>query len=188
MSASRVLPQILSFAGMLLVATGCNTPAPPAAATPVERGRYLVNAGACNDCHTPKIFTAAGPVEDTTRLLSGHPAAEAVPAVPTGVLSQGRWGALASSGFTAWAGPWGVSYAANLTPDATGLAGWTPEMFIQTIRDGKHAGVGRPLLPPMPWPMYRRLSDEDLGAIFAYLQTLPKIENRVPAPTPPGTL
>ena len=52
---------------------------------------------------------------------------------------------------TAWAGPWGVSYAANLTPDKrTGIGAWTADQFIKTMRTGKHLGVGRPVLPPMP--------------------------------------
>ncbi|HWA57256.1 MAG TPA: hypothetical protein VG692_08385, partial [Gemmatimonadales bacterium] len=60
------------------------------------------------------------------------------------------------------------------------------EMFVQTIRQGRHAGVGRALLPPMPWENYRQMSDDDLRAIFAYLQTIPAIDNKVPAPKPPA--
>ena len=44
---------------------------------------------------------------------------------------------------------------------------------------------GRQILPPMPWPVYGQMTDEDLGAIFAYLQTVPAISNRVPEPVPP---
>ena len=52
---------------------------------------------------------------------------------------------------TAFAGPWGVSFTANLTPDKeTGLGKWTEEMFIATMRTGRHQGKGRPMLPPMP--------------------------------------
>jgi hypothetical protein len=87
--------------------------------------------------------------------------------------------------FTAWAGPWGISFTANLTPDSTGLGNWTPEMFIAAIRTGKHAGVGRPILPPMPWPQYRNFTDEDLRAIFAYLHSLKPVHNVVPQPVPP---
>jgi mono/diheme cytochrome c family protein len=153
--------------------------------TQVERGAYLVNQGHCNDCHTPKIFTAEGPVLDTTRLLSGAPADIAVPAIPPGAIGPTAWGALASNDFTAWAGPWGVSFASNITPDTTGLLGWTPEVFIASMRTGKHAGVGRQILPPMPWELTGRLTDEDLHALLAYLQSLPPVENRVPAPIPP---
>ena len=87
---------------------------------------------------------------------------------------------------TAFAGPWGTSFTANLTPDdETGLGKWTAETFIATLRTGRHEGKGRPLLPPMPWPMIRTLTDEDLRAVFAYLQSLPPIRNRVPAPVDP---
>jgi len=154
----------------------------------VARGQYLVTIGACHDCHTPKIMTAAGPVLDSTRLLSGHPAQRATPAFPAGVIAPDRWGAVTNNDLTAWAGPWGVSYTANLTPDRTGLAGWTSDVFIKTIRSGKHAGVGRALLPPMPWPMYAHMTDDDLRAVFAYLQSLPPVSNLVPAPVPPTAL
>ena len=84
---------------------------------------------------------------------------------------------------TAWSGPWGVSYTANLTPDPeTGLGKWTERNFIDTIRSGRRLGRGRPLLPPMPWPVYRNLNDQDLSAIFAFLQTIPAITNKVPNP------
>jgi hypothetical protein len=150
----------------------------------VERGRYLTVVGACHDCHTPKVMTPAGPVPDTTRMLSGHPSELAVGDAPAQL--PATWMASTNGDLTAWAGPWGVSFTANLTPSQYGLLGWTPEMFIQTIREGKHAGVGRALLPPMPWANYAQMKDEDLRAIFAYLQSLPPIENRVPAPRPPA--
>ena len=84
------------------------------------------------------------------------------------------------------AGPWGVSYTANLTPDPdTGLGRWSAQDFVRTMRSGRHLGSGRPLLPPMP-AAYGQMSDEDLQAMFAYLQTLPPVRNRVPAPLPPA--
>ena len=101
---------------------------------------------------------------------------------------------MANNDLTAWAGPWGVSYAANLTPDVSGLGSWTPEMFIRTMRTGRHLGVGRSILPAMPWMKIRfLLTDEDLRAMFAYLQSLPAVPNLVPAAVPasgdpaPGT-
>ncbi|HEY7481330.1 MAG TPA: c-type cytochrome [Gemmatimonadales bacterium] len=156
------------------------------AASP-ERGRYLVTLGGCNDCHTPKLLRPTGPVPDSSRFLSGHPADSKIPPVPTGVLSPEGWGALVSPGLTAWAGPWGVSFTANLTPDATGLASWTAEQFIQTMRTGKHLGTGRQILPPMPWYDIGQLTDEDLRAVFAYLRTVKPVQNAVPAPLPPAT-
>jgi hypothetical protein len=94
--------------------------------------------------------------------------------------------AAVSHTFTAWSGPWGVSFTANLTPDPeTGLGMWTAETFVQAIRTGKHEGVGRPILPPMPYPMIGQATDADLRAIFAYLQSIPPIRNRVPQPIDP---
>jgi mono/diheme cytochrome c family protein len=157
-------------------------------ASQIKRGEYLAAYGGCDDCHTPKVMTPNGPAPDKTRLLSGHPADSQVPPVPPGVVgaAPNQWAALANSDFTAWAGPWGISFAANLTPDkATGLGGWTADQFIKTIRTGKHLGVGRPLLPPMPWFDITALSDADLRAIFAYLRSLKPIENPVPVPVPP---
>ena len=46
-------------------------------------------------------------------------------------------------------------------------------------------GSGRQVLPPMPVEFYRNFSDEDLKSIFAYLQSIPAIKNRVPQPLPP---
>ena len=57
--------------------------------------------------------------------------------------------------------------------------------FTDTIRTGRHLGRGRPILPPMPIPMYKHFTDEDLAAIYTYLQTIPPVENRVPEPVPP---
>ena len=151
----------------------------------LRRGELLAKFGGCNDCHTPKLMTAKGPELDTSRLLSGHPANASLPAVPQGVVGPTQWGAVATNDLTAWVGPWGISYATNLTPDVTGLSGWTAEYFIQTMRTGKHLGVGRALLPPMPWYNLAALPDEDLKALFAYLQSLKPISNQVPQPVPP---
>lgn len=162
----------------------CATSRPADHAATVERGRYLTVVGACHDCHTPKVMTPTGPVPDTTRLFSGHPADLAVGEPPAAM--PAGWMATTNAHLTAWSGPWGMSFAANLTPSRYGLYGWTEEMFVQTIRQGRHAGVGRALLPPMPWENYRQMSDDDLRAIFAYLQTIPAIDNKVPAPKPPA--
>ncbi len=163
------------------------TPASAPAQTPVERGKYLVTLGGCHDCHSPKVFESGMPEPDPARLLSGHPANEKIPPIPAGVISPTGWAALGGSHFTIWAGPWGVSFTANLTPDqTTGLGSWTEEMFMKAIRTGKHQGEGRPILPPMPWTMYRQMTDDDLKAIFAYLRSLPPIKNPVPEPIPPA--
>lgn len=193
--------QCARFASVLVVltiaatVTSCSrrSAAPPAAApaaaatpTPVERGKYLVSILGCHDCHSPKVFTEQGPIPDQSRLLSGHPGDLQVPPLPAGVPDPNGWIALTIGHFTAWAGPWGMSFASNLTPDPSGLGSWTEENFIQTIRTGKHLGVGRPLLPPMPWPDFAHMTDDDLKAVFAYLRTLPPIANVVPQPQPPA--
>lgn len=153
----------------------------------IKRGEYLVNYGGCGDCHTPKIFTPDGPQPDPARLLSGHPSGQKLPEIPEGVIGPDKWGALTTNDMTAWVGPWGVSFSANLTPDVeTGLGGWTEEMFIQTMRTGKHLGKGRPVLPPMPWFDISMLDDYDIGAMFAYLRTIKPIKNAVPFPIPPA--
>ncbi len=89
---------------------------------------------------------------------------------------------------TAWSGPWGVSFSANLTPDPeTGvLRDFTEQQFIQTIRTGRHQGQGRQILPPMPWPAYAKMTDDDLKAVFAYLRQVPPVKNKVPDPLPPA--
>ena len=155
----------------------------PAASPLAQRGAYLVRAMGCHDCHTPWKLGPKGPEPDMSRALSGHPADFVVPAPPK-LPGPWTWSAVATN--TAFAGPWGISFTANLTPDLeTGLGKWTPETFIAALRTGRHEGKGRPLLPPMPWPMIRNLNDEDLRAVFAYLQSIPPIRNRVPAPVDP---
>jgi len=131
-------------------------------------------------------MTAKGPELDKSRLLSGHRANSRLPAIPAGVIGPTQWGAITTNDLTAWVGPWGISFASNLTPDnMTGLGGWTAEQFIQTMRTGKHFGVGRSLLPPMPWYDIALLTDADLKAVFAYLKSLKPISNLVPQPVPP---
>jgi mono/diheme cytochrome c family protein len=158
-----------------------------ASAEQIKHGGYLVNSGGCYDCHSPKIFTAKGPIPDTTRSLSGAPPLAKIPEIPAGILAPDKWGALCTNDMTTWAGPWGVSFAANLTPDnLTGIGAWTDVAFIATMRTGKHLGAGRDILPPMPWPAISQLHDSDLKAIFAYLKSLKPIQNQVQEPVPPS--
>jgi mono/diheme cytochrome c family protein len=154
----------------------------------VKRGEYLVTVMVCDDCHTPKKMTEHGPEPDLSRRLMGHPAEEVYVSddLKNALIKKEHVG-IFSSGLTGVAGPWGVSYAANLTPDDTGTGAWTEAQFIKAIREGRSKGLDgtRPLLPPMPWQQYRHLTDEDLKAIFAYLQSLPPIHNVVPKPLLP---
>jgi mono/diheme cytochrome c family protein len=168
----------------LAVADGAGSATEAPSTEAVRRGAYLVNAGGCNDCHTPWKMGASGPEPDLSRFLSGHPETMALPPAPA---PSGPWIVSAAASMTAWSGPWGVSYSANLTPDPeTGLGQWTEEQFVAAIRSGRHMGRGRPILPPMPWPAMSHLTDADLGAIFAYLRTLPPVRNHVPEPAAPA--
>jgi mono/diheme cytochrome c family protein len=149
----------------------------------VSRGRYIVTTSGCHDCHTPWKMGARGPEPDMSRMLSGHPQDFELSAPPR---LTGPWVTAVAATNTAWSGPWGISFTANLTPDAeTGLGKWTQRNFVETIRTGRHMGRGRPILPPMPIPMYKHFSDADLEAIFVYLQSIPPVSNRVPEPLPP---
>lgn len=149
------------------------------------RGQYLVNTSGCIDCHTPFKPGPKGPEPDMSRHLSGHPEGLRMPPPPA--LPEGPWLVISSATNTAFAGPWGVSFTANLTPDPdTGIGLWSARDFRQTIRTGRHLGRGRELLPPMPVPVYNHFTDADLDAVFAYLQTLPAVRNKVPEPLPPA--
>lgn len=151
----------------------------------IDRGSYLVTFGGCNHCHTPKIMTDKGPILDTTRLLAGHSSDEQLPYADMSMLEPGKW-SMTVNNRTAWVGPWGISYSANLTPDnATGLGAISEEMFIKTLREGKIKGVGRTILPPMPWQDMGLLSDEDLKCIYVYLRSIKPVHNTVPQPVSP---
>ena len=153
----------------------------------VKWGEHLVTVSACHDCHTPKKMTAQGPDIDSSLLLSGHPSQLDAPDVNRQELESK--GVIATSDLTSWVGSWGISYTANLTSDATGIGNWKEEQFIYAIREGKMKGLAgsRPMLPPMPWQMYRNMTDDELKAIFAYLKTTKPIHNIVPQPTPPAS-
>lgn len=148
-------------------------------------GQHIVTVSGCHDCHSPKKMTAMGPQIDSTRMLSGHPAQ--MPDFDVNRKETEAKGLISTQDLTAWAGPWGVSYTANLTSDSTGIGTWTEGQFMYAIRNGKYKGLenSRPLLPPMPWDMYRNFSDDELKAIFAFLKSTKPIRNIVPAPKPP---
>jgi mono/diheme cytochrome c family protein len=144
----------------------------------VERGGYLVTIGGCNDCHTPWVMGPKGPEPDMSRMLSGHPADSNLPVAPK---PTEAWMASIAGTNTAFSGPWGVSYARNLTPEPlTGIGIWSEEMFMKTIRSGRHWGVSRPILPPMPWFNYAKMTDEDLKSVYAYLRSIKPVKNQVP--------
>jgi hypothetical protein len=166
-------------------AADSSAPAPRTTEQQIERGRFLVSTAGCHDGHTPLKLGPNGPEPDMSRALSGHPQDLVMP--PTPELPRGPWQVVVSGTLTSWSGPWGTSFTANLTSDReTGLGAWTEQNFIDTIRTGRRMGKGRPILPPMPIPVYNNFTDEDLAAIFAYLRTLPAISNKVPEPRPPA--
>ncbi len=155
-------------------------PASAPAQSPVERGRYLVTIAGCHDCHTPMKMGAMGPEPDFSQMLSGHPESVVLPPPPK--LPPGPW-MITAFPLTAWSGPWGITYATNLTPDSlSGLGIWTEEMFIGALRTGKHMGTSRPILPPMPWQFFVTMPNEDLSAIYAFLRSIPPIRNTIPDP------
>jgi mono/diheme cytochrome c family protein len=176
------------FGTLALIALGFLAVQPTIAESPASselaaRGRYLVTIGVCNDCHTPLTMGANGPEPDMARMLSGHPQELEMPTPPA--LGSGPWAWVGAATNTAFAGPWGTSYAPNLTPDEnTGIGIWTKDIFISTLRGGRHWGVARPILPPMPWQNYREMSDEDLDAVWTYLRSIPPVHNRVPDSQP----
>jgi len=149
-------------------------------------GEHLVTIAGCNDCHTPKKMTPMGPVDDSTLLLSGHPEAAPAPDVDRKAM-EGK-GLVVTQDFTAWIGPWGISYSANLTPDPSGTGGWTEEQFMYAIRNSMSKGLagGRPLMPPMSMMPVKHMTDDELKAVFAYLKTLKPIKNNSVQPTPPA--
>ena len=148
-------------------------------------GEHLVTILDCNACHTPKKMTNQGPVHDESLRLSGRPAEN--PGIEIDRKEIESKGLTVTGDLTEWIGPWGISFAANLTPDETGLGNWTEDQFMLAIREGKSKGLSgsRTLLPPMPWEMYRHMTDGELKAVFAYLKTLKPISNIVPPPIPP---
>jgi len=181
---TMALVAALGVVAMVGAAGAVTAKAASGKAAQIARGKVLVSLGSCNDCHTPWHMGPKGPEPDMTRMLSGHPQDLQVPPAPA---PQGPWITSAHASMTAWAGPWGTSFTANLTPDKeTGLGNWTAETFIATIRNGKHEGQGRDLLPPMPWTQIRNATDDDLRAIFAFLQSIPAIHNKVPQPIDPA--
>lgn len=157
-------------------------------ASQVEWGQHLVTITGCNDCHTPKKMGPYGPVLDSALLLSGHPAQMPAPDVDRAEME--KKGLAVTQTLTAWVGPWGISFAGNLTSDPTGIGAWQEENFIRALREGKLKGMenGRQLLPPMPWDMFKAMTDNELKAMFAFLKTTKPISNIVPQAVPPASV
>lgn len=153
----------------------------------VKRGEYLVTIMGCADCHAPKKMTPQGPAPDMDRFLSGHNSTQPLGTFDKSILKTGEW-VVFNGQSTAFAGPWGMSFAANLTPDETGIGNWSFEQFNTAMRKGKFKGLenSRPLMPPMPWFNYVNMADTDMRAIFAYLKSIKPVSNVVPSYIPPA--
>ncbi len=154
----------------------------------ITRGEYLVNIMGCNDCHSPKRVGANGPEIIPELMLSGYPSDRPIIDFDSELIKDGF--AMFYPDLTAAAGPWGISFAANLTPDNTGLANWTEEQFKKAITQGKFKGLdnSRMLLPPMPWINYANMTNEDIHAVFTYLKSIKPVENSVPQPISPADM
>jgi hypothetical protein len=124
----------------------------------VGLGSYLVNAvGGCNDCHT-------------------NP-----PYAPGGNPFRGESEKINAEHYLAGGQQFGPFTSRNLTPDSEGLpAGLTFEQFLRLMRTGvdlkqQHPQIS-PLLQVMPWPVYGKMTDLDLRAIYEYLSAIPHAE------------
>lgn len=126
----------------------------------IARGKYLVEFGGCNDCHTPGYFLGK---PDMSRYLSGSDVGFEVP------------------GAGAFVGP-------NLTPDKeTGLGNWSKDEIVAALQTGMRPD-GRILSPIMPWPAYAKLTRLDASAIADYLRSLPPVRSKTPGPFGPGEI
>lgn len=154
----------------------------------VMRGKYLVTTMGCNDCHSPKKMGKNGPEIIPELMLSGYPANRPIVTFEDKLLKSGF--AMFYPDLTAAAGPWGVSFAGNLTPDETGIGNWTEAQFKKALTQGRFKGLEgtRMLLPPMPWSNFTSLNDADLHAIFMYLKSIKPVRNVVPSPISPDKM
>jgi mono/diheme cytochrome c family protein len=158
-------------------------PGPPATpselATRKDRGAYLVHLARCVHCHSPRPATGSehlhrrdlefggGRRFETKRWFDEldddpvRPPAEAARLDPPSF----------------WTSP-------NITQDPSGIQYFDEAIFIQTIRTGRVAGI-RPLTRAMLWFEFRKLTDDDLGAIFEFLRSVPPVRHRVNNADPP---
>lgn len=192
------MKKVLRFSVMLLVALvlllpGCRNNSKTAIAESselsveqlVQKGEYLVTIMGCNDCHSPKEMGAQGPVVIADLMLSGYPADRPFQKAEPEMIRKG-W-ILFNADLTAAAGPWGVSFAANITSDQTGIGNWTEENFRRALKEGRYKGLAgfRMLLPPMPWANFAVISDEDIKSVFQYLKSTKPVNNIVPIAVTP---
>lgn len=184
---------LLMVASAIFVFTSCKSKEDKEAPEPtteqlVQRGDYLVTIMGCHDCHSPKEITPTGTPLIPDLLLSGYQSANPAPAPDPSCIKNGY--VVITMDLTTTAGPWGISYSANLTSDQTGIGNWELDNFKRALKEGKYKGMenGRTLLPPMPWMNFVNIHDEDVEAMFAYLKSTKPVNNVVPAPVPPNEM
>lgn len=153
-----------------------------------KKGEYLANTMGCHDCHSPKKMGEQGPELIPELLMSGFQAENQLPEISTDALEKG-W-VLMNQDLTGFLGPWGISYSANLTSDDTGIGTWSYDQFKTALTKGKYKGMenSRMLLPPMPWQNFTNMEEEEIKALFEFLQSTKPVENIVPAPVPPNKI
>lgn len=131
----------------------------PDKSDPISYGKYLITAAACTDCHTRM---------ERGEFVGEPYAGGNVYPMPDGSLVT----------------------SANITPHETGIGSWTKEMFIARFKAfSKETYIPRKVETGqfqtiMPWPMYAEMDEEDLGAIYDYLQTIAPADNRIVPFTP----
>lgn len=192
----KTFSAIIAFAASLSLLTFCTQKEvrieqrqSAAADTSMEamlaHGKYLVTISGCHDCHSPKKMGPQGPELIDSLLLSGYPSDRPIREVDANAVRKG-W-ALLNEDLTMAAGPWGVSFAANITSDETGIGTWTEEQFSKALKQGWYKGIegGRKLLPPMPWQNFTEMKDEDVRAMYLYLKSTRPVRNIVPSPVAP---
>jgi mono/diheme cytochrome c family protein len=124
----------------------------------VDRGKYLVTFGGCNDCHTPGYFLGK---PDMAQFLGGSDVAFEIP------------------GLGAFAGR-------NITSDKdTGIGNWTSQQIVTALQTGVRPD-GRVLAPIMPWHAFANLTKEDAIAIAIFLKSVPPVRHAVAGPFLPG--
>jgi mono/diheme cytochrome c family protein len=146
-------------------------PMPTVVNTHTMRGRYLAaQIGVCLECHTPRTSQLDFRSLDKTKLFAGGNG------FPTAAIG------LPSPPFPA------VIFTSNITPDATGIMGYTQAQVVKVLHEGLDKN-NQALCPPMPagqMAAYGGLTDEDANDIAAYVLALPPIANSVEQCTPPG--
>lgn len=123
----------------------------------ISRGKYIFeNLADCDGCHSQRDFTkVGGPV-----VQSGRGRGNELSAIVKGLP--------------------GTVVAPNITPDPeTGIGKWTDGEKIRAIRDGVD-NTGRALFPMMPYPSFRKMSDDDVQSVVAYMNTLAPLRNSLP--------